>query len=106
MAITPDGPRGPSKIVQGGVMAMARKSGAYLVPCGVSARPRVLAKSWDRYMVPLPFSRCLMNFGDPLKVPPNATDEEVEAVRLKLESEITRLEMEAERMMGYAVHSS
>lgn len=106
MAITPDGPRGPSKIVQGGVMAMARKSGAYLVPCGVSARPRVLAKSWDRYMVPLPFSRCLMNFGDPLKVPPNATDEEVEAVRLKLESEITRLEMEAEKMMGYAVHSS
>ena len=37
MAITPDGPRGPSKVVQGGVMLMARKSGAKLVPVGISA---------------------------------------------------------------------
>lgn len=106
MAITPDGPRGPSKVVQGGVMAMARKAGATLVPCGVSAKPRFIAKSWDRYMIPLPFSRCLLNFGEPLVVPPDATDEQVEEIRLKLESEITRLEIEAERMLGYAVHSS
>lgn len=106
MAITPDGPRGPSKVVQGGVMAMARKAGATLVPCGVSAKPRFIAKSWDRYMIPLPFSRCLLNFGEPLEVPPDATDEQVEEIRLKLESEITRLEIEAERMLGYAVHST
>lgn len=101
MAITPDGPRGPTHVVQGGVMAMARKSGAWLVPCGVSARPRFIAKSWDSYMVPLPFAKCILNFGKPLSVPEDASDEEVEAIRLKFEEEITRLEIEAEKMMGY-----
>src|SRR5476649_1139552 len=42
MAMTPDGPRGPSGVVQGGVMLMARKSGAGLVPVGIAARPRVV----------------------------------------------------------------
>lgn len=106
MAITPDGPRGPSQVVQGGIMAMAKKSGAVLVPCGVSAKPRALAKSWDRYMIPMPFAKCILNFGAPMSVPADATAEEVEEIRLKFQAEITRLEIEAERMLGYAVHSS
>ncbi len=96
MAMTPDGPRGPSGIVQGGVMLMAQKSGAKLVPVGISARPRMLVKSWDRYMVPCPFAKALLIFGDPLTVPKNATEEEVESIRLKLESEIHRLQQKAE----------
>jgi lysophospholipid acyltransferase (LPLAT)-like uncharacterized protein len=103
MAITPDGPRGPSHVVQGGIMAMARKSGAWLVPCGVSARPRFIAKSWDSYMVPLPFARCILNFGKPVQVPEDATDEQIEEIRFAFQNEITRLEIEAERMMGYKV---
>jgi lysophospholipid acyltransferase (LPLAT)-like uncharacterized protein len=106
LAITPDGPRGPTKVVQGGVMMMAKKSGAWLVPCGVSAKPRTLFKSWDRYMLPWPFAKCLLNFGPPMKVPADATDEEVERIRLHFESEITRLEAEAEKMLGFAVKSS
>lgn len=106
MAITPDGPRGPSKVVQGGIMVMAKKANAWLVPCGVSARPRVLAKSWDRYMVPLPFAKCLMNFGEPVRVPSDASDEQVEHIRLQLQSEITRLEIQAEQMLGFAVESN
>lgn len=101
MAITPDGPRGPNKVVQGGVMLMAKKADSWLVPCGVSARPRFLAKSWDRYMIPLPFAKCLMNFGTPVKVPADATDDQIEQIRLTFQTEITRLEEEAERMMGF-----
>lgn len=96
MAITPDGPRGPSGVVQGGVMLMAQKSGAALVPIGISARPRVLAKSWDRYMIPGPFAKAVMIFGEPLYVPKDATEEQVEAIRLNLEVEINRLEKFAE----------
>lgn len=106
MAITPDGPRGPSKVVQGGIMLMAKKAGAWLVPCGVSAKPRFLAKSWDRYMVPYPFAKCIMNFGQPMAVPADASDEEVEEIRLKLEAEISRLEIEAERMLGFPITES
>jgi len=100
LAMTPDGPRGPSGVVQGGVMLMAQKSGARLIPVGISARPRLQAKSWDRYMFPMPFGQAVMIFGDPLTVDKNANEEEVEAVRLRLEREIHRLEEEADRMLG------
>ena len=87
-------------------MLMAKKAGASLVPIGLSARPRFLAKSWDRYMVPLPFAKCLMNIGEPVHVPEDATDEEIETIRLELQAEICRLEEEAERMLGFAVKSN
>jgi lysophospholipid acyltransferase (LPLAT)-like uncharacterized protein len=105
MAMTPDGPRGPSGVVQGGIMAMAQKSGAALVPVGLSARPRWLAPSWDRYMVPCPFGRGLMLFGDPILVPAKASETEVEAIRLQLEQAIQQLEEEADRRMGYGAPS-
>lgn len=101
MAITPDGPRGPTHVVQGGIMLMAKKSGAWLAPCGVSARPRFLAKSWDSYMVPMPFSKCVMTFGEPVQVPLDATDEEVEEIRLRLQDSMNQLETEAEQILGY-----
>lgn len=101
MAMTPDGPRGPSGVVQGGVMLMARKSGAGLIPVGISARPRFTAKSWDRYILPVPFAKCLMIFGEPLYVPAKATEEEAEEIRLKLQNEIHRLERLAEAELGF-----
>ena len=102
LAMTPDGPRGPSGVLQPGVVFMAKKSGAVLVPVGISAGPRMLAKSWDRYMVPIPLGKAVLIFGDPISVAPNASDEEVEAARLRLEQEIHRLEGEAERRCGHA----
>ena len=100
MALTPDGPRGPSGVVQPGVMTMAQKSGAALVPIGISARPRWLVRTWDRYMIPWPFAKALMIFGEPMFVPKDAAPEEVESLRLALEGEIHRLEAEAERKVG------
>lgn len=101
MAMTPDGPRGPSHVVQGGVMLMALKSGAALIPVGISARPRKLINSWDRFMLPAPFARAIMIFGEPISLRSGAGEEEVEEARLRLESEMTRLEAEAERRMGF-----
>jgi lysophospholipid acyltransferase (LPLAT)-like uncharacterized protein len=101
MAFTPDGPRGPSGVVQEGIMLMAKKSGAAIVPVGVSARPRWLAPTWDRYMVPLPFSRAVMVFGGPMHVPEGADEEELERLRLELQEQMHSLEAEAERRMGW-----
>jgi lysophospholipid acyltransferase (LPLAT)-like uncharacterized protein len=102
MAFTPDGPRGPSGVVQGGIMVMAQKSGASLVPVGVSASRRWRLGTWDRYMIPKPFARAIMLFGEPMDVATDATEEEIEAIRLRLESEIHRLEAEADKAMGHA----
>ena len=95
MAITPDGPRGPSGVVQEGVMMMAQKSGCALIPVGTYAKPAWFAPTWDRYMVPLPFARGVFVFGDPIYVKENATTEEMECLRKKLEEEIHRLQAEA-----------
>lgn len=102
MAFTPDGPRGPSGVVQMGIILMAQKSGATLVPVGVSARRRWLAPSWDRYMIPKPFSEVVMVFGSPHVLASGASPDEVEAFRLGFEREMHELEQEAERKMGHA----
>lgn len=101
MAFTPDGPRGPSGVVQDGILTMAMKSGAAVVPVGVSASRRKLVKTWDRYLVPGFFARCLMIFGDPLYLPADASPEQIAEVRERLQAEMHRLEEEAERRMGH-----
>jgi len=101
MAMTPDGPRGPSGVVQGGVMLMAQKSGAALVPVGISARPCWRAPAWDKYMFPWFFARAVFLFGDPIYVPEESTEDQVEQYRLQLESAIHDMDAKAEEELGY-----
>jgi len=100
MAITPDGPKGPSEVVQDGVMFLARKSGAGLYPMGVACKPCYLAPSWDRYLVPIPFAKAAIVMGEPFFVPKDATPEEEEQVRKDLETAMKRVQAEAERLVG------
>jgi len=101
MAFTPDGSRGPSSVVQPGIVMMAQRSGSVMVPVGVSAKWRYLTPTWDKYMVPMPFSKALMIFGDPIEVPKDASKELQEELRLKLEQEIHQLSALAEERMGH-----
>jgi lysophospholipid acyltransferase (LPLAT)-like uncharacterized protein len=100
LAMTPDGPRGPSGEIQGGVMLMARKSGGKLIPVGISARPRKIINSWDHHLVPYPVSKAILIAATPIMVPEDASDEEVELLRTKLKHDIDVLEELADRKMG------
>lgn len=100
LAITPDGPRGPVGTVQGGVLLMAKKSGAAMVPMGVSASPRWQIKTWDSYLVPVPFAKAAIRFGEPIWFSKDATDEEMESVRQKLTEAMNSLQDEADRELG------
>jgi hypothetical protein len=100
MAITPDGPRGPSGVVQPGVLMMARKSGCALVPVGSSARRGWYAPTWDRYMIPWAFSRAAFVFGAPIYVPSDADEDTVEGIRQNLEAEIHRMQARADAITG------
>jgi lysophospholipid acyltransferase (LPLAT)-like uncharacterized protein len=106
MAFTPDGPRGPSHEVQPGVILMAQKSGALIVPVASSARRRWLLGTWDRYLLPKPFTRAVMLCGEGIVVPREATEEEIEAIRIRVGEAISALEREAESRMGHAQASS
>jgi len=101
LAFTPDGPRGPTHKVQPGVILMAQKSGAPIVPLGVAASRSWQAKSWDSYMIPKPFSRGYVLLGDPIFIPPSLSELERDAFCTRVEVEINRLEKEAERRAGH-----
>lgn len=75
-ALTVDGPRGPAREVQAGVVQLAKLTGAWILPITSSAsRPRFLA-SWDRYLLPLPFSRGVVAYGEPFPIAPSVPDED------------------------------
>jgi lysophospholipid acyltransferase (LPLAT)-like uncharacterized protein len=88
LAVTPDGPRGPCYAVQEGVIAAAQYSGLPIVPASYYLNSKLRLKSWDRFQVPLPFARCDVTTGRPVRVPPDISDVEREAFRQQLEEEL------------------
>jgi hypothetical protein len=70
--LTVDGPHGPPLVVKPGIVLLAQGTGAPIVPMAVASRPRLVLPTWDRMHVPLPFSRIVYLFGDPLRVPSHA----------------------------------
>ena len=88
VAITPDGPRGPAYQVQEGVIALAQLTGLPIVPVGSHLSSKISLKSWDRFQVPLPFSRCEVQFGPPLIVPRELPETSRAELRLELEKRL------------------
>jgi len=86
LAITPDGPRGPCYEVQEGIMSLAQLTGLPILPVSYSLSWKIRAGSWDRFQIPLPFSRCDVFFGAPIRVPREVSDSEREALRLQLQN--------------------
>jgi lysophospholipid acyltransferase (LPLAT)-like uncharacterized protein len=85
LAITPDGPRGPAYVVQEGIMSLAQLTGLPIMPVSAHLGWKIRAKSWDRFQIPLPFSRCEIIFEKPVRVPRGASETEREALRQQLE---------------------
>jgi len=88
LAITPDGPRGPCYIVQDGVMALAQLTGRAIVPVSYHLSWKWRLKSWDRFQVPLPFTRCVAELGKPLRVPREISAGERDELRRQLEEQM------------------
>src|SRR5437016_2541419 len=85
LAITPDGPRGPCYVVQHGVTSLAQISGLPIIPVSFHLEWKLRFKSWDRFQVPLPFSRCEMILEKPFRVRREASESEREELRQNLE---------------------
>lgn len=91
LAITPDGPRGPCYVVQEGVMSLAQLTGRPIVPFSANLKWKIQLKSWDRFQIPLPFSRCEMNVGLPIHVPREATDEQRAELRQRVQDSLMEM---------------
>lgn len=68
VVVVPDGPRGPREVLKPGVIALARLSGAPIVPMAVGASREWRMRSWDEFRIPKPFARCVIRFGEPIRV--------------------------------------
>ena len=91
VGLTPDGPRGPRRRVQPGVIAVARFTGLPVIPVTFSAAPSRRLTSWDLTLLPKFFSKGVFVYGNPVVVPRDATVELQEVKRLELEAELDRI---------------
>lgn len=77
-AIAVDGPTGPIYKVKPGALYLAKKMNAPIIPMTFSANPAVTLKSWDKYLLPKPFSRTAIVFGKPFYPSPKLDDKTME----------------------------
>lgn len=90
-----DGPRGPAGSVAPGIVGLARRSGAVVVPVAAAAARNVRLSSWDRTRLPLPASRAVVVYGEPVAVVDGSLGAGCEAVREALSAATG----EAERLL-------
>jgi len=96
---TVDGPRGPARIAQPGAIWLARATGNPVLPFHIEASSHWTANSWDRTQIPKPFSTIALVVGEPLDVPADTTDEQLESARQELERRLGALETRALAML-------
>jgi lysophospholipid acyltransferase (LPLAT)-like uncharacterized protein len=97
LAVTPDGPRGPRRIVQPGLIYVAAKTGMSIVPIGIGYRRPFRAKSWDRFAIPKPFHRAVLVTGQEYHIPESISPETLEPHRILIQNEMDRVNAIAEQ---------
>jgi lysophospholipid acyltransferase (LPLAT)-like uncharacterized protein len=97
IAFTPDGPRGPARVVQPGVALAATATGLPVIPVAYAATRQWELRSWDRFVVPQPLSRVHFVHGEPLAV---ARDTALEETRRRLQEALLAVEEDAQRRAG------
>jgi lysophospholipid acyltransferase (LPLAT)-like uncharacterized protein len=97
LAVTPDGPRGPRRRVQPGVIYLASLTGLPIVAFGVGYSGAWRARSWDHFAVPKPWSMAACVVAPAIHVPPRLERGDVEQFRRLLEDQLRNATLAAER---------
>jgi lysophospholipid acyltransferase (LPLAT)-like uncharacterized protein len=100
LAVVPDGPRGPRYVVKAGVIHLSRLTGTPVFPLSYAATRYRQLGSWDRLIVPLPFSRVVFVMGEPLSVPRDVDAATLEQLQLELQARLDAATAEAEKRVG------
>ena len=102
-----DGPRGPAFRVKGGIVSLAQHTQYPLVVGAAACRWRfIFKKAWNRCYLPLPFTECVIVYGEPIRVPQTLNDDEFEWYRKKVEKTLIDLKIEAEAYFDRNVSES
>ena len=104
IGIVADGSQGPPLVVQPGAILMASRTGSPVLPMVWSASRYIAFHSWDRTVLPLPFSRIHFFYGEPFYVPPGISGDSVELYRRQLEERLTALYLQSWSFYGKEEH--
>ena len=85
LALTPDGPRGPRERMKAGVLVAAQRANVPVVPATAACTRAWWFEGWDRFLVPKPFSRLVLQYGDPVWIDPGLDQAGLERVSLAIE---------------------
>ncbi len=96
-----DGPKGPKGVVKPGLISIAQVSGAVILPVIVSAKKAWLAGSWDRFLIPKPFSEVTIEWGQPFVVPRDLDSDRHEELRREIEQILSAGYAEADLNYGW-----
>jgi lysophospholipid acyltransferase (LPLAT)-like uncharacterized protein len=80
LAITPDGPKGPREKMKPGPVLIAQRTGAPIIPVVSGASRASYFGGWDRFLIPHPFARLRIAYGEPVFVPRRAGEGEIQAI--------------------------
>ena len=96
VVITPDGPRGPVEVAQQGAVALASMTGLPIIPVSMSASRCRQLGSWDRFMIPWPFTRMSFAVGAPIFVQENVNTDELDRASEALTHALRQLTREVD----------
>jgi lysophospholipid acyltransferase (LPLAT)-like uncharacterized protein len=85
LAVTPDGPRGPRFKFKPGAIFAAQVAGKPVIPVAYAARPAFVLKTWDKFVIPVPFGRVCIALGEPFFPPAEMNNEQMEQAQRELE---------------------
>ncbi len=94
VSITPDGPRGPKYSMSAGPVVLASMTGRPIVPMTVNYSKYWALKSWDGFRIPKPFSEVKLIVGEPINIPQNLDDAEIEKWRVLLQDTLNKLSVD------------
>jgi hypothetical protein len=94
---TPDGPKGPRHQAGEGVIVLGQRAGARIVPVACAVRPRLVAGSWDKLQVPLPFASVVIVEGEAFRITTSAGEAKRKEIRARLSQALEELTGRAER---------
>ena len=98
IGITPDGPRGPRRVVSVGAIYLASRSGMPIVPAGMAFDRPWRVGSWDRMALPRPFTRGRVVTGPPIHVPDGLELDELEPWRQRVQDELDDMQVQADAL--------
>ena len=99
-AIMPDGPRGPRHVFKAGLLAIAQRGRAAILPMTFASSRAWCFKSWDQFTLPKPFSKTIALYGEPIFVPQEMNEAEFDGKRREVEQHMLDLEAEAEALFA------